>query len=59
MKGIYRAFSFNECKKTLEYLYNNDSDRLLEKRKEITKNILRKTENASANIIVELEKLFA
>jgi len=58
MKGIYRAFSFNECKKILEYLYNNDNDRLSEQRKEITKNILRKTQNASANIVNELEKLF-
>lgn len=58
LKGVYRVYSFKECCKVLEYLYNSPNDRLLEKRQEITNNILRKTRSASANIVKELEKLF-
>ena len=58
VKGIYRVSNFDECVTILEKLDNPNQDELKEKRKEITDSILRKTTNASANIVAELEKLF-
>ena len=42
----------------LDFSFSGTRDEMLEKRKEITDSILRKTTNASANIVAELEKLF-
>ena len=58
IKGIYRVKDFNELVNTLKKLNENNEDELKEKRIEITNSILRKTTNASANIVKELEKLF-
>lgn len=58
IKGIYRASNFDECVNILKKLDKPNQDELKEKRKEITDSILRKTTNASANIVAELEKLF-
>jgi len=58
VKGIYCASNFDECVNILKKLDKPNQDELKEKRKEITDSILRKTTNASANIVAELEKLF-
>lgn len=59
VKGIYRVNNFSECASILKRLDTPNQDTLKEKRIEITDSILRKTKFASANIIKELEKLFA
>ena len=59
IKGIYCVNSFKNCEKILNDICINNKDILLEQRKEITNSILRKTKNASENIIKELEKLFS
>ena len=59
IKGIYRTESFNDLEKLIKRLGSSDEqDFLKEKRKEITSTILRKTNNASKNIVDELEKTF-
>lgn len=58
IKGIYRAYSFKKCQNILEKLLKTEKDELFDIRKEITETILRKTKNASANIVKELEKVF-
>ena len=57
IKGIYRARNFKECINILKKLDNPNQDELKEKRIEITNSILRKTTNASANIVAVMEKL--
>ena len=57
VQGIYRIGKFEDFRKTFDELMTKNNDMLLNKRKEITDNIIRKTKNASGNIVLELEKL--
>ena len=57
IQGIYRVRKFKDFKKSFDEVMNKNNDELLNKRKEITENIIRKTKNASKNIVQDLEKI--
>lgn len=57
LKGMYRIRNFNKLYSLLTTLKNENEDNLLEQRKELTNNILRRTKNASLNIVKALEKI--